>query len=212
MERAIAAGYRFELTDDDVPVVSRICRRLDGLALTIELAAGWTAKFGIKGTAELLDRRYGLLLKGRRVAHPRHQTIDALLDWSYNLLTEFEQKVLCRLAVFVGIFCLEAAQAVAAGPGDDRDDIIAAIGHLVAKSLVSAAESGAACFRLLETTRTYGFTKLVDSGEMNQVAQRHAKYCREFLQRPNEALYCHEETPRSFERLKHLGNIRATLE
>src|SRR6202020_2360456 len=88
------------------------CRRLNGVALAIELAASRAGSLGIRGTAELLDNRFGLLWHGRRTALPRHQTLDAMLDWSYSLLSEHEKVVLCRMSVFVGDFTLAAAGSV----------------------------------------------------------------------------------------------------
>jgi DNA-binding winged helix-turn-helix (wHTH) protein len=113
MERAAASGYAAALSDIDAPVVARICRRLDGIPLAIELAAGRVGSLGIRGTAELLDNRFSLLWHGRRTALPRHETLNAMLDWSYSLLSEREQAVLCRLSVFVGDFTLQAAGSVA---------------------------------------------------------------------------------------------------
>src|SRR5277367_1795484 len=109
MERAAASGHGAALSDIDAPIVARICRRLDGVALAIELAASRVGILGIRGTAELLDNHFSLLWQGRRTALPRHETLNAMLDWSYNLLSEREKVVLCRLSVFVGGFTLQAA-------------------------------------------------------------------------------------------------------
>jgi predicted ATPase/DNA-binding winged helix-turn-helix (wHTH) protein len=121
MERAAASGYSSELNDADALIVAGICRRLDGIALAIELAAGRVSSHGIRGTAELLDNRFKLLWQGRRTALPRHQTLNAMLDWSYNLLQEGDKLVLCRLSVFVGFFTLKAAASVAATEADDPE-------------------------------------------------------------------------------------------
>jgi predicted ATPase len=86
MERAAASGYGAALSDIDAPIIARICRRLDGIALAIELAASRVGSLGIRGTAELLDNRFSLLWQGRRTALPRHETLNAMLDWSYSLL------------------------------------------------------------------------------------------------------------------------------
>jgi predicted ATPase/DNA-binding winged helix-turn-helix (wHTH) protein len=156
IERATANQARFSFTDSDAPVVADICRKLDGIPLAIELAAGRVSAYGIREVATLLDQRFGLLWRGRRTALLRHQTLTATLDWSYDLLRELEQTILRRLSVFVGIFTLEAAHSVAAG--DDVDDalVISAIADLVTKSLVAADTSDAiAHFRLLDTTRAY---------------------------------------------------------
>src|SRR6204780_736128 len=113
MERAAASGHAGALSDAEAPIVARICRRLDGIALAIDPAASRVGSAGIRGTAELLDNRFGLLWHGRRTALPRHETLNAMLDWSYCLLSEHEKVVLCRLSVFVGDFTLQAAGAVA---------------------------------------------------------------------------------------------------
>ena len=118
MERAAASGHGGVLSDVDAPIVATICRRLDGIALAIELAASRAGSLGIRGIAELLDNRFSLIWHGRRTALPRHQTLNAMLDWSYNLLSQHEKAVLGRLSVFVGDFTLEAACSVASDDGD----------------------------------------------------------------------------------------------
>jgi len=156
IERATANQARFSFTDSDAPVVADICRKLDGIPLAIELAAGRVSAYGIREVATLLDQRFGLLWRGRRTALLRHQTLTATLNWSYDLLRELDRTILRRLSVFAGIFTLEAAHSVAAG--DDVDDalVISAIADLVTKSLVAADTSDAiAHFRLLDTTRAY---------------------------------------------------------
>lgn len=190
MERAAASGSRLELTDADVPVVAAICGRLDGMPLAIELAAARVGLHGLAGTAELLKTRFGLQFPGRRTAVPRHQTLHALLEWSYGLLSEAEQVVLRRLSVFVGPFTLEAAQAIAFDVG--------ALESLVSKSLVS----GGTRYRLLETTRVYALEKLQESGEGQVIAQRHAMYFASLLQAVGNVS----------EMSEHLGNIRSSLE
>src|ERR1700739_451001 len=102
MERAAASGYGAELSDIDAPIVARSCRRLDGIALAIELAASRVGSLWIRGVGEVLYNRFSLLWHGRRTALPRHETLNAMLDWSYSLLSEREKVVLCRLSVFVG--------------------------------------------------------------------------------------------------------------
>src|ERR1700674_1237633 len=124
MERAAASGYDAALSDSDAPIVARICRRLDGIALAIELAASHVGSLGIHGTAELLDNRFSLLWHGRRTALPRHETLHAMLDWSYRLLSEHEKVVLGRLSVFVGAFTRQAAGSVASETEADEADVI----------------------------------------------------------------------------------------
>jgi predicted ATPase/DNA-binding winged helix-turn-helix (wHTH) protein len=184
VERATANQSRFAFNDADAPIVAAICRKLDGIALAIELAAGRVDAYGIRGVATLLDRRFGLLWRGRRTALPRHQTLAATLDWSYDLLQEFERTVMHRLSVFAGSFTLEAARSVAAG--DDLDDalVTAAIDGLVTKSLLAVDTRDATTyFRLLDTTRAYASQKLAESSETDQIAGRHAAYFLELLDR-----------------------------
>jgi predicted ATPase/DNA-binding winged helix-turn-helix (wHTH) protein len=161
MERAAASGYGAALSDIDAPIVARSCRRLDGIALAIELAASRVGSLGIGGTAELLDNRFSLLWHGRRTALPRHETLNAMLDWSYSLLSDREKLVLCRLSVFVGGFTLQAAGFIASETEVDESDVIDTVASLVAKSLISTAViNETTYYRLLDTTRAYAAAKL----------------------------------------------------
>jgi predicted ATPase/DNA-binding winged helix-turn-helix (wHTH) protein len=211
VERAAADGSGFELNDADAPIVGKVCRRLDGIALALELAAGRVGAYGIKGIASLLDGSCRLLWHGRRTASPRHQTLNAMLDWSYNLLPESERIILCRLSVFVGAFSLEAAQFVAAGDIQEREQIAEAIAGLVTKSLVAVETNRTGTlYRLLDTTRAYVLTKMADSSEKSTIAQRHAIYYREFLENIEiGSLTCPNGTD---ERWRHVSNARAALE
>jgi predicted ATPase/DNA-binding winged helix-turn-helix (wHTH) protein len=213
VERVTASGAPFVLSDADAPIVADLCRRLDGVALALELAASRVAALGVRGTAALLDSQLRLLWQGRRTAVPRHQTLGATLDWSHNLLSEFERVVLRRLAVFVGTFSLEAAQSVAAGNPVDREQVVEAVASLVAKSLV-AVEIGAAPVRylLLDTTRAYVQGKHVRSTEASAVSLRHATYYRELLERTDSvASRLCKPTGAAVHR-EHVSNVRAALE
>jgi predicted ATPase/DNA-binding winged helix-turn-helix (wHTH) protein len=184
VERATANQARLAFSDADAPVVTEICRKLDGIPLAIELAAGRVSAYGIRKVATLLDQRIGLLWGGRRTALPRHRTLTATLDWSYNLLQELEQSILRRLSVFAGIFTLEAARSVAGGNDVDDAQIISAMFGLVTKSLVAADTSDATThFRLLDTTRAYASQKLAETSEADRISYRHAFYYRELLSR-----------------------------
>src|SRR6266481_3948865 len=181
MERATASGNRLELSDADAQIVAGICRRLDGIALAIELAASRVSSHGIRGTAELLDNRFKLLWQGRRTALPRHQTLKAMLDWSYNLLRERDRLVLCRLSAFVGVFTLKAALTVAGTETNDAE-VADAVASLVAKSLISPTTIGESTYyRLLDTTQAYAAGKLTDHGEADNAARRHAIYYSSYL-------------------------------
>jgi predicted ATPase/DNA-binding winged helix-turn-helix (wHTH) protein len=213
VERAAAHGTGFELNDADAPIVGKVCRRLDGIALALELAAGRVGAYGIQGIASLLDGPCRLLWHGRRTALPRHQTLCAMLDWSYNLLPESERVILRRLSVFVGAFSLEAAQFVAAADILEREQVAEAIAGLVTKSLIAVeTDHTGALYRLLDTTRAYVLTKMVDSGERNTIAQRHATCYREFLERIEIASLTCAKNDGTAERWRHVSNARAALE
>jgi predicted ATPase/DNA-binding winged helix-turn-helix (wHTH) protein len=211
MERAAASGYGAELSDIDAPIVARSCRRLDGVALAIELAAGRVGSLGIRGTAELLDNRFSLRWHGRRTALPRHETLNAMLDWSYSLLPEREKVVLCRLSVFIGDFTRQAAGSVASEPEVDEAEIIDTVTRLVAKSLVSTTViSESTYYRLLDTTRAYAATKLAERGEANRIARRHAIFYSRFLEHDEivQSLFGEHDLSGY---ASHIGNVRAAL-
>ena len=168
----------FELSDADAPIVADICRRLDGLPLAIELAAGHVHAFGARGVAELLGR-FRLLMRGRRTAMQRHQTLGAALDWSYETLSESERAVLRRLSAFAEAFTLDDACAIGTDAAVSAHEVAEILENLVAKSLLQAdLKTLSCCYRLLETTRTYIQDKLAQSGEMHDVARRHAEFIR----------------------------------
>jgi predicted ATPase/DNA-binding winged helix-turn-helix (wHTH) protein len=213
VERLTASGDPFVLSDADAPIVADLCRRLDGIALAVELAASRVASLGLRGTAALLDSQFRLLWQGRRTALPRHQTLCATLDWSHKLLPQFERVVLRRLAVFVGSFSLEAAESVAAGNTGDGGQIMEAVASLVAKSLI-ATEIGATSvrYRLLDTTRAYAQGKLIGSDEAAAVALRHATYYCELLERTESAASQLSTHIVPAAHREHVSNIRAALE
>jgi len=183
VERAIERLDTFELTDADAPIVAEICRKLDGIALAIELAAGRVDAFGLRELATLLNDRFRLLMRGRRTALRRHQTLSAALDWSYEFLQECERVVLRRLAVFDSYFTLESAIAVAGDSKIAMLDVVDALANLVANSLVTAdIGSDVVHYRLLETTRVYLRGKLAESGELGRVTQRHAEDLQNLLE------------------------------
>lgn len=175
MERAAEGGHQDVLTDEQAPAVAAICRRLDGNPLSIELIASRISTYGIHGAASLLGNRLALGWRGRRDAAPRHQTVEALLDWSHELLPEVDRKVLHRLSAFVGAFTIEAASFVATDDGVCAADVFNAIGNLTDKSIISASVSdGKTQLRLLDMTRTYASIKLGTSHDARTVARRHA--------------------------------------
>jgi predicted ATPase/DNA-binding winged helix-turn-helix (wHTH) protein len=174
VERAAAILDGFELSDADAPFVADICRKLGGMALAIEFAAARVDAFGVRQLLVLLDDRFRILKRGKRTAQPRHQSLSATLDWSYEFLPEGERVVLRRLSVFAGTFTLESAIAVA---GDDSTDVMEGVANLVAKSLVSADVSGPIVrYRLLDTTLAYAKQKLIEAGEFEDYGRRHARH------------------------------------
>jgi predicted ATPase/DNA-binding winged helix-turn-helix (wHTH) protein len=212
MERALASGHAPSLSDDDAPTVAAICGRLDGIALAIELAGSRVGTYGLRQTADLLSNRFKLVWQGRRSALPRHQTLSAMLDWSFNLLCERDQLVFRRTSIFIGIFTLEAAQAVAVDDEVDAMDVAEAIASLVSKSLIWVVQVGqTAHYRLLDPTHAYAAEKLAHTREDRVLAKRHALFAVRWLSRVSG-----EEISISREDLAatelYLGNIRAALE
>jgi non-specific serine/threonine protein kinase len=174
--RARARDSDFSPHADDLPAASSICRRLDGMPLAIEFAAARAAALGVQQVAIGLSDRFALLTGGRRTALPRHQTLRAVLNWSYELLPEGEQRLLRCLSIFPAGFTLDAAVAIM-GNRLDASAVTEGIANLVLKSLVSLGQSETVPrWRLLETTRAYAFEKLEESGEAAETARRHAEF------------------------------------
>src|SRR6266852_6748591 len=183
VERVIAIVEDFALTEANAPLVSEICRRLDGLPLAIEFAAPRVEVLGIEGVGAHLDDSLPALGARRRTALPRHRTMRAVVDWSYGLLSEDEQQFFRALGIFAGGFTVDAAAAVVLDAVRARIDAIDRLADLVAKSLLVADVSGAQPrFRLLDTTRAYAIEKLDESAERDQIARRNAEYYRELLE------------------------------
>jgi predicted ATPase/DNA-binding SARP family transcriptional activator len=166
VDRAVAAVPAFALTAQNAAAVAQVCCRLDGLPLAIELAAVRVRALPVEQIAARLDDRFRLLTGGSRTALPRQQTLRAMVDWSYDLLSEEERALLRRLSVFAGGWSLEAAEGVCAGVGVAGEEVLDLLGRLVDKSLVLVEElEGASRYHLLETIRQYGAEKLQRSGE-----------------------------------------------
>ncbi|HEV2010231.1 MAG TPA: LuxR family transcriptional regulator [Candidatus Limnocylindria bacterium] len=176
VDRARSRSPGFELTDQNADAVARICRTLEGIPLAIELAAARIAMLTPGEIARRLDTDLALLAGGSRTASRRQQTLEATIDWSYELLSDDERTLLRRLAVFAGQFSLEAAESVCASADLPRASILEHLSQLVAKSLVQRIGDRYAC---LNTIRTYARAKLVDAGEVDAVSSRHASHCLE---------------------------------
>jgi predicted ATPase len=184
--RVAARAGSFILTDEEAPFVAEMCRKLDGIPLAIELAAGQVAAHGLKNTVARLASRLELLRLRRRTAVPRHRSLKATLDWSYNLLSAGERIVLRRIASFVGHFTLEGARHVAGEPGVGTGEIFDAIAGLVEKSLIATRiDEAQAQYRLLDTTRAYALEKLEEHAEVDVVLRRHAEYVAGYLATPD---------------------------
>lgn len=182
VDRAQAVSPEFALTDSNAPAVAEICRRLDGIPLAIELAAAHVRSLGAEALAARLEHRFTLLNGGSRVAPERHQTLRALLDWSYELLTHAEQSLLHRLAVFAGGFDVPAVEAICTSDGVDAASMLDLLVRLVDTSLVVSypVQGNIRRFRLLETVREYAAERLAAGGELPAFAGRFAAY---FLER-----------------------------
>jgi len=177
VERAVTVMPDFALTQENIVVVAQICQRLDGIPLALELAAARLRMLPVEQIAARLNDAFRLLTGGSRTALPRHQTLQALIDWSYELLTHTEQVVFRRLAVFAGGWTLEAAEAVCAGEEIELNEVFDLLAHLLDKSLALAEEhSKTARYHMLETIRQYALMKLVVNGETDAVRHRHATY------------------------------------
>ena len=212
VERARASGAQLHFNDDEAPMVANMCRRLDGVALAIELAARRVETYGVHGTAELLDQRLALSWLGPRSAPPRQRTLHATMDWSYSLLSEMERTVLRRLAVFVGHFTLEAVTTVC-GHDVSRKDVLNTIDSLIAKSMVATRPVGMVMsYRLLDTTRAYAVDIPIEETEAHDLAVRHATFCIGWLGQQGRdwsALSSGQERTYHFAKM---NNVRAALE
>jgi predicted ATPase/class 3 adenylate cyclase len=180
LERAVAANPRFVLTQGNAPAVAQICQRLDGIPLALELAAARSKLLSAEQVATRLDDRFRLLTGGSRTAVPRQQTLRAMIDWSYELLSQPERALLRRLSIFAGGWTFEAADTVCADL-----DVLSLLEQLVNKSLVVMDEiQGQARYHMLETIRQYAREKLLEAGEGAKVRDRHFGY---FLKLSEEA-------------------------
>jgi predicted ATPase/DNA-binding SARP family transcriptional activator len=178
IERATSALPAFTLTEANAPAIIQICQRLDGIPLALELAAARIKVLSVEQIATRLSDRFRLLTSGSRAALPRQQTLQATIDWSYELLTDLERTLFRRLAVFLGGWTLEAAEVICACQELDSHKVLDTLASLVNKSLVMADVRAGQVLRyhLLETIRQYALEKLIESGEAGAVHDRHLAY------------------------------------
>jgi non-specific serine/threonine protein kinase len=197
--------------------IAQICRRLDGIPLAIELAAARMNLLSAQEIADRLDSRFSLLTAGRRTALPRHQTLQAAIEWSYDLLREAEQALFRRLSVFAGSFTLEAAEAVCAGEDIQREDVLTLLGRLVDKSLLNVDlrlqdPELATRYRLLDTICSFGRLKLDEAGKTRRMRDRHAAYYVSLVEATEPELLLQEQG-RWYRLLQaEHDNIRAVIE
>jgi predicted ATPase len=213
VERVTAIIEDFALTDANAPLVVAICRRLDGVPLAIEFAAPRVEGLGIEGLAARLDDSLRRLLRAqRRAGVPRHHTMQAVVDWSYGLLSPDEQRSFRALSIFTGGFTVEAAAAIAMDAATTGADAIDRLADLVAKSLVVADVSGTKPrFRLLDTTRAYAIEKLDESGERERIARGHAEYYRDLFERAEAEVPARPPGEWLADYALEIDNLRAAL-
>jgi len=175
IERAMAADANCRIADEDLAIAARVCRRVDGLPLAIEMVASWVGALGLENLDAKLDGSLKAWLRAKSTAPPRHATLHATLEWSHALLSPMEQTVLRRLAVFAGSFTLEAAEALVSDDTLSKERVFEHVANLVRKSMIAVAPGARTRrYRLLETTRAFMLEKLKESGEADAVRRRHA--------------------------------------
>ncbi len=192
VDRALLVSPHFVLDKDNASHVAQICHRLDGIPLAIELAAARVKVLSVEQISKRLDDRFRLLVGGARTALPRQQTLRALIDWSYDLLSDPERLLLRRLSVFVGGWTLEAAEAICSENGIETYDVLDLLAQLVNKSLVIVDEhsrSGETRYRMLETIRQYAREKLLDAGGGEIIRDRHLAYFVKLTEQAEPELY-----------------------
>ena len=216
-DRAKSSNTAFAPDDESIKAITRTCVQVDCIPLAIELVAARAMTMSMQVTARRLDKRLDLPNRGNRAAHPRHQTLRQLIDWSYDLLSVAERALFRRLAVFQGDFTLEATESICAEwnfsdePGASNPiEIVVA---LVSKSLVQLDNQGAKTrYRLLETIREYAWEKLAAHGEVEMARHRHAEWCLSLATTAEAAFYRPERENFTDTLQREQSNIRAAME
>lgn len=213
VERAATARPGFALTAKNAPAIAHICGRLDGIPLAIELAASRVGMLSTEQIATRLDDRFRLLTGGSRTAMPRQQTLRAMMDWSYSLLSEPERILFNRNAVFVDGWTLEAAEAVCSGNGFESSEVLDLLTRLVDKSLVVTKQVAEEVrYHRLETIRQYSREKFAESDEAATVRDQHLEFYVRFAEATEEHLQGREPRLWSQRLEAEQGNLRAALE
>src|ERR1051326_3596392 len=216
VDRAQLIDPSFAIAKRNAFVVAQICQRLDGIPLAIELAAARLGMLSVDQIAARLDQRFRLLTGGNRTAMRRQQTLEATIDWSYELLSEEERALVRRLAVFADGWSLEAAEALGSDLERPQTDVFELLSRLVGKSMVLVEDSGedepsVLRYWFLETIRQYTEQKLVDAGEAHAIRRRHRDW---YVRLAEQALDGMEgaEQKRWWDRLRsEQGNLRVAL-
>ena len=209
--RQVAADFR--IGDDNASAVAEICRRLDGIPLAIELAAARVRVLAAGQIAAGLSDRFGLLTGGVRGAPARQRTLEASLDWSYDLLDDVQRLALARLSVFAGSFELDAAEAVVGAEGIDRDDVLDLVAGLVEQSLLQVVQrQGTARYRLLETIRVYARLRLSELDDADRARDRHLEFHVGLAGRAQEGLQGAQPEPWMARLATDLDDLRAAMD
>jgi non-specific serine/threonine protein kinase len=209
IERARSMRPAFAVTHANARAVAQVCCRLDGIPLAIELAAARLSLLTVKQIADRLDDRFRLLNAGSRTTLPRHQTLRALIDWSYDLLDEDERRLFERLSVFAGSFSLDAAEAICG----DQAYTLDVLARLVDQSLVTVEERGSESrYRLLETIRTYARERLSARGDAESLRQRQRDYYLTLAEVAESRLYGHGQVAWFHRLADEQDNLRAALD
>jgi predicted ATPase/DNA-binding SARP family transcriptional activator len=214
VDRATAAARGFRLDAETAPAVATLCRRLDGIPLALELAATRMRALGVHGLVARLDDRFRLLATGRRGAPQRQRTLMAVIDWSWELLSDPERTVLRRLAVQADGCALEAAEAVCSGADLRAEEVLDLLVRLVDRSLVTMTEDGddGPRYRLLESVAAYCADRLMEAGEHDRVRRRHRRHYTELAERAEPYLYGHEQARWLGVLDTEAANLRAALD
>ena len=215
IDRSLLVAPHFLVNKDNAPYIAQICYRLDGIPLAIELAAARVKVLSVEQISARLSDRFRLLTGGSRTALPRQQTLRALIDWSYDLLTGNERLLLCRLAVFSGGWTLEAAEEVCAGEGIEAYDVLELLNQLVNKSLVVLVEhtqSGETRYRMLETIRQYAQEKLLKAGGSETIHDNHLACFVKLVKQAEPELYRSNQLFWLNRLEEELDNLRLALE
>ena len=210
-ERARLVQGNFSLTMENASSVTRICHRLDGIPLAIELAAARVDTFSTEQIAARLDESFNLLTGGSCTTLPRHQTLRASIDWSWNLLSDSERTLLRRLAVFAGGWTLEGAEAVGAGHGVYESEVFGLLSNLVKKSLVSV-NSNTGRYHMLETIRQYAHEKLGEMDEVKLIRDRHLAWTLTWAEKIRPDLRGGDQVARMKQVDSEVDNVRAAIE